>query len=136
MHVTLLGLFLRPWEVLTDHVTAPPLVVTAMSLEASQKLSIPELLRVLDGKLREEYSRVQGMTLSSTIIASLEPEVRSIFLRGEATNPDSEPLDQESGNPGARYPEISTLSTKHVATGEQVASGDHLLHRSMYPRGS
>ena len=106
-----------------------------MSLEAARKLSIPELLQVLDGKLREEYSRVQGIPLSSPMIASLEPEVRSVSLRGVATDPDSKPLDRESGNPSARYPKFFTLSTKHVATSKQVAPGDHLLHRSIYPRG-
>ena len=67
-----------------------------MSLETAQKLSIPELLQVLDGKLCKEYSRVQGIPLSSTSLASLEPEVRSVSLRGVATDPDSKPSDPES----------------------------------------
>jgi hypothetical protein len=36
-----------------------------------------------------------------------------------------EPLDQESRNPSARYPEVPTQSTEQVATSKQVASGDH-----------
>jgi hypothetical protein len=65
-------------------ITSPPqfsLVTATMSLEAARELSIPELLQVLDGKLRDEYSRVQGISLTSTLIASLEPEVRSISYK-------------------------------------------------------
>ena len=56
---------------------------TAMSLEAVQKLSIPELLQVLGEKLGEEYSRVRGIPPSSTLLASLEPEVRPRSLAAQ-----------------------------------------------------
>jgi len=49
-----------------------------MSLEAARKLSIPELLRVLDEKLDVEYSRIREISLPlAASVASLEHEVRT-----------------------------------------------------------
>ena len=48
-----------------------------MSLEAARKLSIPELLCVLNEKLDLEYSRVQETTPPlGVLVGSLEPKVR------------------------------------------------------------
>lgn len=79
---------------LSDHVRATALLAAAtMSLEAAQKLSIPDLLRVLDGKLREEYSRVQETSLSPALLAtSPEPEVR-FCSAGCGYKSDSKPSD-------------------------------------------
>ena len=49
-----------------------------MSLKAARKLSVLELLRVLDEKLNLEYSRVRETPLPlGASVGSLEPEVRT-----------------------------------------------------------
>ena len=54
-----------------------------MSLEAARKLSIPELLRVLNERLSLEYSRVREISLPLGLsVESLEPKVRSSSITG------------------------------------------------------
>ena len=56
-----------------------------MSLEAARKLSVLELLRVLDEKLDLEFTRVRETCLHRAPAAFLEAEVstpRVIYLRG------------------------------------------------------
>ena len=87
---------------------------TTMSMRAAQTLSIPELLQALSEKLEEEHSTMREMPLSSALPAgSLEPEVRSScpvgHIYGVANlTVNVEPLDQESRNPSARYPQLPT----------------------------
>ena len=108
---------------------------TIAFMSAAQNLSIPELLQASSEKIGEECSRLREIPLPFALsAASLEPGVRySCHTIMRLRNPDNEPLDQESRNPSARYPEAPTLSTEQIATSKQVASGDHFLHRPMRP---
>jgi len=112
----------------------PPRPIITMSLEAARKLSIPELLRVLGEKLDVEYSRVRQTP--TPLAGSPEVEVRAhVILQGVTVESDSDPLDRESRNPSPRYPGVHTLPAERVTAGQQVASGDHFLHRSIHLSG-
>ena len=60
----------------------PHSTIVIMSMKAAQKLSIPQLLRVLDKKLDMEYSRGRQTPIPLTVLeASLPPEVRTRYLQ-------------------------------------------------------
>ena len=107
-----------------------------MSLEAAYNLSISDLLHVLSEKLGLESSKLRGISLPLTRLASsLESEVSAPWQ----INPRRELMkvnliDRQPGSQSARRSETHPILAERCAAGQQVATRDPLLHRPVSDR--